>query len=330
MHWKLKALAYTVLSDMPFGTEIHYQLQKNVTKTLPRSDIGFERALRQARKHVNGFCAYQGQNLSDSIWFEFGTGWDLAVQLFLYCLGVQRQITVDVTKLLRRELVNDLVLRIQRMDENDFKRIPEVLIGRDLERELEADYGITYTAPMDARNTQLDADGVDMITSTLTVQHIPRQVLVEILTECHRILKPGGLLSIFANYQDHYAHTDQTISCYNFLRYSDRMWRLYNCPQLYQNRLRHADYISLFKACGFEILEVSGENESGLDENALAAIPIDSRFQGYSLQELAITKGHFLLRPVQKGTYRSGAGNVTDGLADNANPGISIESADEG
>lgn len=329
MNWKLKALAYAVLSYVPYGIEIHYQLQRNVTKTIPISDIALHRALRQARRHVSGFRAYHGQDLSDSTWFEFGTGWDLAVQLCLYCFGVHRQVSVDVNRLLRQEVVNDVVLRIQKMNEYDLKRMPDKLIMGDLAGELESYYGIRYMAPMDARDSGLDPNCIDMITSTLTVQHIPRQDLVGILKECHRILKADGLLSIFANYQDHYAVADDRISPYNFLRYSDRMWRLYNSPLLFQNRLRHSDYISVFRECGFDILEVSSENDSGYDENILATMPIASRFQRYSVEELAITKGYFLLRPVQKIVSIS-RNDVTDSSAGNGNSRSDIGSGVQG
>jgi hypothetical protein len=42
MHWKLKALVFRTLSVTPFGTHVHFQLQKHVTKEWPRSTAALD------------------------------------------------------------------------------------------------------------------------------------------------------------------------------------------------------------------------------------------------------------------------------------------------
>ena len=134
-------------------------------------------------------------------------------------------------------------------------RLPTAAIDTvDLVSSLRKLYGIEYRAPCDARATGLAADSVDCVTSTSTLEHIDPSDIGGILRECHRILRADGIMSMAVDYTDHYA-----ISQYNFLRYSDRAWKMFN-PQLhFQNRQRHADYVRLFEASGFELSRNDGE-----------------------------------------------------------------------
>ena len=102
-------------------------------------------------------------------------------------------------------------------------------------------------------------------------------------------------MSITIDYDDHYAFFDKRISVYNFLQYSDKAWHPYNPSAHYQNRLRHADYISLFLRAGFEVLEENRKDGTDADLEILAQLPIDSGFRRHSLDELAVHQSHFVL-----------------------------------
>ena len=62
-------------------------------------------------------------------------------------------------------------------------------------------------------------------------------------------------MSCVIDYLDHYSYFDKKISAYNYLQYSDATWALFNPALHYQNRLRHRDYLDLFYAAGFEVVE---------------------------------------------------------------------------
>ena len=116
-------------------------------------------------------------------------------------------------------------------------------------------YGIQYNAPADAANTDLADGSIDVCISTATLEHIPEDSICKILSELHRIIKDGGLVSAVIDYSDHYSHTDGSISMLNFLKYSEDKWERYNHRSHYQNRLRHDRYIELFKENGFNLLQ---------------------------------------------------------------------------
>jgi ubiquinone/menaquinone biosynthesis C-methylase UbiE len=157
-------------------------------------------------------------------------------------------------------------------------------------------YGIDYQAPSDARRTDFEPGSIDCITSTDTLEHIPKRDLSAILGECRRLLREGGVLSVEIDYGDHYSYYDSHICVYNFLRYSDQVWRLFSQSLHYQNRLRHSDYLLAAEDAGFEVLKVFCNEASLVDAASLRRLPIAQRFHGYSEDDLAIKSSLLLLR----------------------------------
>jgi hypothetical protein len=126
---------------------------------------------------------------------------------------------------------------------------------------------ITYIAPGDAANTGLPEKHVDFQVSYEVFEHIPRDVLVEILKEGDRIIKDDGLLVNYIDYSDHFSHSDNDISAINFLKYSDDEWAKYaDNRYMYMNRLRHDDFLSLFDSVGLRILGVEIHRDSRSEE----------------------------------------------------------------
>jgi SAM-dependent methyltransferase len=215
------------------------------------------------------------------VFYEFGAGWDLAVPLSFWALGVERQILVDRRPNVRVELVNTSIERLARLRAEHGLRDPGGPIA-SLE-ELEARFGIRYLAPRDARATALPAGSVDFVSSTSTLEHVPAEELVPLLAECNRLLRPDGAVSSRIDLSDHYSHFDVSLSPYNFLRFDDRRWRLANSSLLFQNRLRRPDYLASFRAAG---LTVVAEKAWRPDE----ALPGDlaERFRAYEPEDLAV------------------------------------------
>lgn len=128
------------------------------------------------------------------------------------------------------------------------------------------------------------------------MEHIPARDIAAIFRELHRVLKPGGVISCEIDYHDHYCTFDKSITPYNFLRYSDRHWRIFNPPLNYQNRLRHSEYLALARGAGFELVE-EGLSEVGTPQlEQLASVPLAEQFRHFAEGDLAITQSHLVLR----------------------------------
>jgi SAM-dependent methyltransferase len=256
--------------------------------------------VRFAQEHLRALDERGPVAIEEARFLEFGTGWDLTIALVYYCFGVNHQLLVDIRPLMKPVLVFDIARRL-RASENEFKlmRVPERLIkqtGYDNCRSiLKETCGIDYRAPFDMRQTRLDEGAVDYITATKVLSNIPLQDLRLIIRECYRILRPGGLMRVLSNYRDEYANFDKNISVYNFLQFSDKEWQRYSTALLYQNRLRHCDYRSMFIEAGFEILDDQAAYDDAA-EALLRHLPLAKEFGSYSFEDLALVRGVLLLR----------------------------------
>jgi SAM-dependent methyltransferase len=285
MNWKLKALAQSALSRLPYASTINYWGQKFITRAHQNPGVVVADRLERSRWFMRQFSRHGGVKPDGAHFFEFGAGWDLAGPLAMYCLGASRQCVLDIERCAHVELVNGVIGELNRR-EAELPRTPGAPI-RALQ-ELKPRFGIDYRAPADARATELPAASVDCITSTFTMEHIPAPDLKAILAESRRILKPGGLILSLIDYQDHYSYRDPSISVYNFLQYDERQWRRFNPPLHYQNRMRHSQYRRMFAEAGFEILDEELKRPSAEDLACVASLEHARCFQEFDREDLAI------------------------------------------
>jgi SAM-dependent methyltransferase len=301
VNWRVKALCQLGLSVAPLGETANYYAQRYVTGNAALS-YHFLRILKaKAANHIDAMHSHLAVPLSQAVVYQFGAGWELGLPLLLWALGVDHQILADRRCLVRIELVNDVVNKLGQM-------YAELRLCRQPKRELESDleralatlrecYGIDYRAPLDAASTGFGDGTIDCVIAYDTLEHIPQRELKSILEECRRVLKPDGAMIFKVDYQDHYSFSDENISAYNFLRYSDRTWRLFNPYLHYQNRLRHPDYVAAFKDAGLETLQVKKIGPTGEDLRQVQELGLAAGFRHYPLDELAVRGAVFVLRP---------------------------------
>ena len=291
------------MSALPAAQSANYVFQRHVTRTLPIGDPGVQRKFERALAHFRVFREHSPDRPpTDAVFYEFGAGWDLAVQLAYTALGVGRQVLVDIRPNIRLELVDatltSLARQRARLEEAAGEPVRE--LGPPVVRtlhELESRFGIRYLAPRDARSTGLPSASVDFVSSTNTLEHIPEPDIPPILRECARLLRPGGVMSFRIDMQDHASYSDPRVTPYDFLRFSDRRWRLLTSSLSYQNRLRLPDYRRLFAEAGLEIVDEAIARPSKEQRAALARVELAPRFCGYSEDDLAARALEVVLRP---------------------------------
>jgi SAM-dependent methyltransferase len=308
MKWLAKALVQKTLSYAPRSDAVNYFMQRRVLKSLPANDAHVRQKFTRALQHYETFAEHGGgDNPSSAVFYEFGVGWDLLVPLAYSTLGIERQVLVDLHPHARTELVNDSIRRLDAARpsfETETGRSLRPLGPPDVQtiHELEARLGIAYHAPCDARATGFPSASVDFVSSTDTLEHVPRDDIARILAECRRLLKGRGVLSCRIDLEDHYSRFDRGVSRYNFLRYSDRTWSLVNSSLHYQNRLRYPDYVQLVVGAGFEIVRerVSWASEQQLEE--LRRLELAPRYrERYTLEELGVRGATIVARPATAG-----------------------------
>lgn len=275
MDWKTKSRVIGAVERMPFSSGVYYLLQRYVTRSIPRSAASIEGVAKDEARHLASYRRFTGRDAPADV-FEFGAGWDLCGALVRHSLGVRRQRMVDLHRHASAWQINHVISHVGG---------GPIASLNDL-----ASMGITYSAPFDARATGYAAGCVDLIASTNTLEHIPREDIEAILAECHRILALGGIMSMGIDYSDHYSHADVTIGPYNFLRFSEAEWAAFNHTNHYQNRLRHCDYVAMFRAAGFNTLL-----EQSVEPKRTELPPLAAEFEAYERSTLLPTAGYFVL-----------------------------------
>jgi SAM-dependent methyltransferase len=287
--WRLKAAAQHLFSAVPGGVRLNYAFQRHLTHGLPISDAHLDEVIHTAQVHLDALGAHD----PSLPLFEFGAGWDLGRPLALHCLGVERQVVVDIRPLARPELVDDLVRRLGQCSDQ-LVRVPPPRGRLELLRYLDQ-LGIDFRAPADARSTGLATDSIAGITSTNTVEHIPAPELDAIFRECLRILAPGGRASLIVDYEDHYAKFDPRLHAYSFLGISEPRWRWANPSLHFQNRLRHSQVRDLVIGAGFMVVQEEIRLPTQRERRELEGMKLAVPFDTMDLDDVAVMGSHLVL-----------------------------------
>lgn len=319
--WRLKAAIQTLLGWLPQSEQLNYLLQRHVTRTLPIGDGELAGQVAKAQRNVDAFRRLHPKPLSDAHLYEFGVGWDLLMPLVYYCMGVERQTVIDLKPLARVELIRDIAERLALAARDlGLPRWPVLPDGDRSTNEIAASWGIDYRAPADARDVDLPAGSVEMVTSCDVLEHVPIDDIGAILTECWRILGDDGILRIRIDYQDHYWYFDSTVSPYNFLRFGSRAWRRYNPSLHYQNRIRHSELLGLIRESGFDLLEDDHPAPTAEELELLDATPLAREFRFMPRDILAIRYANLSL-----GKSERSADNPEVTFVEKAGPGLLIK-----
>lgn len=275
-------------AKLPFGNQLRrmarawnpYQDNPANTNLAITQGLGQIRMLRSA-----------GADLSGTV-LEFGSGWVPAIPLLFHVAGARETILTDVERLMDARTIDIAKQRVR-------ARAAEVAGALEMSEDAVLDrvnhgFRPQYSVPWNS--VAQPAQSVDLIISRTVMEHVPEPALEDFLRQFHRMLRPGGSMCHLIDNSDHWEHGDKSLSRVNFLRYGNEIiWRL-SCvnTQMYQNRLRHSDYITLFERTGWRVDRAEGTP----DLQALAdlsSLPLSAQFAGRDINDLAVLTSHFVL-----------------------------------
>jgi SAM-dependent methyltransferase len=278
INWRLKSLIYWFLYFI-FFKKILFFIQKKITKRA-FSSIGV--MLYAYKLHFNSLKKYKSKKI-----LEFGAGKSLEQNIYLSIKFNNRinQTVIDIDKMIDFNLLNFAKNQLQKK----IKLSPKLKDIKNL-KDLQNFLNIKYYAPINIIDLN-EKKKFDAIISTNVIEHISKKHFEIILEKFRKIVKKYGILSFVIDYSDHYSHTDKNISSTNFLKYSELEFKKYNTPLLFQNRLRHYDYIDIFKNKKFKILKIV-KGPKGDIQNT-----VSDEFKK-NHQDLFVTWGYFLLKKI--------------------------------
>jgi len=154
---------------------------------------------------------------------------------------------------------------------------------------------ITYHAPADATRTGMERNSVDVVFLNSVLEHVKADVIVSMMEESERILRPGGLAIHSVNCGDHYAYGDKKVTAINYLQYSEAAWRFWNNDLMYQNRLRPCDIVGMAEKAGLEVILRKQRPRESLMA-MLEELELAPEFRKYPREELCSTSVDFVAR----------------------------------
>jgi hypothetical protein len=294
VNWKTKARLLWAFDRLPFGVRLYVLTQQYVTRKVPKAHQSYALYLSRIETYANTFERY-GVDLPTARYLEFGAGWDLIYPLGLWCRGLNHQLILDLYPLARRKFLNHTLKGLSLHPPPGAVRLPISSLGNDWRRDLADHYGIIFQAPADARKVDLPTGSVDLVCTTSTLEHIPRDALVAIMSEMRRVSSPGAIVAMMIDLSDHYSHDDTSITPYNYLRFSPEEWAAFNPPIRYLNRMRLSQYRTLFEQTSFKVLEERHERPDEW-EALLKRQPLHDDFRDLDPDDVAVTSALFVLR----------------------------------
>jgi hypothetical protein len=285
--WMLKAAAQGVAALLPGADRVSLFVQDRVLKTLRMDERTAATKARRAFDHVASRAALSGPPATV---LELGTGWFPVSPLALAVAGTRRVISVDNTSHVRPDHLHTSLALVVALAERgafpaDVARLAtahELLRARPGADSLLAALGVEAIVG-DARKLPLDAGSVDLMFSNNTLEHIPGSVIADIFGDFARVAAPGAVMSHWIDMGDHYANFDPSIGVFHFLRYPERVWRLFNNSIHYQNRLRLSDFRDLHAETGWKIVREAPVRGTLED---LRKVPLAPEFRDHSEDDL--------------------------------------------
>lgn len=130
---------------------------------------------------------------------------------------------------------------------------------------------------------------MDAVVSNLVLEHIPREILGEVIRSCYDLLRSGGVMSHVIDLCDHGSYVDPSLSQYNFLRFSERAWRLVDNDIQHENRLRESEVEAIYASVDIPI--DWSANRRG-DWPDLARVPLAEPFRYMDRDDLLVLMTH--------------------------------------
>ena len=302
MNWRTKARIQNAIAMLPesFSNSVYYAIQRKFgglksINPVKRLNAGIETWRR---------IQSQDRDPKGGVFFEVGTGRTVNVPLSFWLMGAEKTITIDLNPYLKEELVLesiDFICNNKPDIEALFgeliepKRFEHLIVwNQGKHRSLAAALDliqVRYIAPGDAMHTSLPPKCIDFHTSFTVFEHIPGDVIAGIILEANRLLRPGGMLVHCIDYSDHFAHDDKSIGKMNFLQIEDKEWnKLAGNRYMYMNRIRHHEYLEIFKNSGQTIvIDEPATDPKSLEGFQNGALIPATKFNQMSPEQLAIT-----------------------------------------
>ena len=312
VRWLAKTVVQRVISLSPNKHELNHLLQRFTARDGIDSGHVLNRAA-MVQRHLRalemiGVQRVEGALPPGTSVLELGTGWHPVVPMIFFLLGADRIVTVDhVDHLTSDALVHAARVVLETVDDHSLKAEVGDLVVERIERlrRVAAPAAAADLATLveelglerqigDVLELRL-AQPVDIVTSNHVLEHLPEAILGPVLAACFGLVRPGGVMSHAADLIDHGHYVDHRLGEFNYLRFTERQWRIIGNDVQYENRLRLPSYRAAYSGAG---VPIDHEEVMRSDVSEILRIPVAAEFRGLSLDDLAVQFAWFVsIRP---------------------------------
>jgi SAM-dependent methyltransferase len=242
-----------------------YRLLGNTVGAKRRVNIGLRQQYLDRVKNV--FATSSRYNVQDGHrLLELGTGWvhweSLIYRLFydvevvLFDVWDNRQLTAVKRYCKELDGVIDAHLNLSSAQSERVHRLIRQIIGVNSFDELYQLLNWRYLMQPSGRLINLPSESFNLVYSVNVAEHIQRDIVPGYIRDMFRVLKPGGLSVHTIDLKDHLVQYAPGISLKNYLRYSDRTWKvLFENNLQYFNRIQPPAWFKYFEDAGFELVD---------------------------------------------------------------------------
>lgn len=233
---------------------------------------------------------------------ELGTGWTHFYAIFLRLFYASQFTLFDVQDNRQLGALKDrtaaLFAILEHTAPGDFdSHLAQKVVQIEGFAELYQLLGMNYVIENSGSLRAMENNAYDVVFSVDVLEHVARASLQLTISEMYRVLKPGGICLHQIGLDDHLSHYAPGMPSKNYLRYSDRAWKMfYENRVQYINRVQLAEFVALFQRSGFELELCQTET----DADGLSQIAIHSQYQKYSSHDLEATRALLVCRKGSK------------------------------
>ena len=283
---KLKTAFYNFLEILPYriGNKVYYSI-KNFSKKNTYDELNSD-----VRKKYSTFLELKkilnqlDYSLKNKEVVELGTGWIPIMPYFFHFLDKAKKV---LTYDLNEHISVEKAIEFNEYFEKEFS----INIKPDNTKKIPIPNEISYFPNSNFITENIESNSVDIFFSRYVLPHVLEPALTDIIKKAYKILKKNGLMIHFLSMSDLRSHGNNSLSMWDFLKYSEAEWKNKSTRFDPHNRWRLPRYIELFESI---FLNIGSTLKKGSKQYEMfTKLKLHNDFKKYSFEEL--TAGNIIV-----------------------------------
>lgn len=280
MNHHLKSTIFKTLNVFP--SSIAFPTYHILQRLLGNNKISAKMGVnKKSYKIISKLLQKVDEDMAEKNILEIGSGWVPVMPYLFKYLGKCNEVhTYDLNEHYQKSSIKELIHYFHIEPKNDH--------SHPAENKYHLPDWITYKPKENLIHAALP-DNIDLIVSRFVLEHVTPQDIFLMHKKFKEKYANNTYVVHLISPSDHRAFSDNSLSLYDFLKYSEQEWNNIQTKFDYHNRLRLPQYLKIFKDVGYEICHVDYSCISTGSEEEIQKfrkIKIHDDFSDYSEEEV--------------------------------------------